>query len=326
MAALYLREEFNWFTVRSFITARFARIYPLFAVTVLLSAVWFRVDQNFIFSLSGRDALDHLLLVGDGLTLWTVSVEFQFYAAFVALWAASAFFPQKARGLVFGGLSIGLVAVLAIFNFPGGRIAITHYAHFFLVGCLAALVVWNVAPVKWKADAALATFFGLLLLCAANLPPVTSEANSYRFLPLLIIVGGIVLYTANGSGVIVDRFLGSKVLVYLGEVSFGLYLLHRPVMYLLLDVLDIRLHWTLMFLMVTLSLICLAHIAYTGIERPARAMVRGAFSKRVLSRQPASCRIPERGGSFSTSLWEVHAEETGPSQWRMRTKSVPRGL
>jgi hypothetical protein len=78
-----------------------------------------------------------------------------------------------------------------------------------------------------------------------ELSPPTDEANSYRFLPLLIIAGTIVLFAANGTGVIVDRFLESKVMICLGEVSFGLYLLHRPVMYLWLDVFGIRVHWTL---------------------------------------------------------------------------------
>ena len=287
MAALYLRQDFTWYTVRSFVTARFARIYPLFAVTVLASALWFRADNRFIFDLSGRRALEHLLLAGDGLTLWTISVEFQFYAAFVGLWAIYAFLPRSIRDLAFGALSVGLIVMLAVLGFPGGRIAITHYAHFFLVGCLAAIVVWNVAPVKWEADVALAILFGLLLLCVASLPPLTSEANSFRFLPLLIITGVIVLFAANGTGMIADRFLGSKVMVYLGEVSFGLYLLHRPIIYLWQNALGIRLHWTLMFLLVTISLLCLAHLAHISIERPARAFLRGAAVPAFSKRKPA---------------------------------------
>ena len=65
------------------------------------------------------------------------------------------------------------------------------------------------------------------------------------------------------TGMIVDRSLGSKVMVYLGEVSFGLYLLHLPAMYAL----GIRLHWTLMFLVVTITLLCFAHIAHIRIAR-----------------------------------------------------------
>jgi peptidoglycan/LPS O-acetylase OafA/YrhL len=276
MAALYLRQDFTWFTVRSFVTARFARIYPLFAVVVLASALWFRVDHGFIFNLTGRKTLEHLLLAGDGLTLWTISVEFQFYAAFVGLCAIYAVLPRNIRDLGLGALCVGLIIMLAVLGFPGGRIAITHYAHFFLVGCLAAIVVWNVAPVKWGADLVLAILFGSLLLSVANLPPLTPEANSFRFLPLLIITGAIVLFVANGTGIIADRFLGSKVMVYLGEVSFGLYLLHRPTFYLWLNVLGIKLHWTLMFLLVTVTVICFAHLAHICIERPARALLRGA--------------------------------------------------
>jgi len=298
MAALYLRQDFTWSTVWIFITARFARIYPLFAAVVVASALWFRVDTNLPPYLSGRKALEHLLLGGDGLTVWTISVEFQFYAAFVGLWAAYALLPPKVRDLALGALSVGLIVMLAVLGFPGGRIAITHYAHFFLIGCLAAIAVWNLAPVKWEADVALAILFGLLLLCAASLPAPTSEANSYRFLPLLIIAGAIVLFAANGTGMISDRILGSKVMVYLGEVSFGLYLLHRPTMYLWLNVLGIKLHWTVMFLLITTTLVCFAHIAHMSIERPARAFLRGAAARAAtsaqLSRESRRRHIPGR--------------------------------
>jgi peptidoglycan/LPS O-acetylase OafA/YrhL len=276
MAALYLRQEFTFLTVRNFILARIARIYPLFAVTVLASAFVFRADSDdFPFWLNGRKALEHLLLWGDGLTLWTISVEFQFYTAFIGLWAAYAFLPRSICDLAFGAISVGLIVLLATLGFPGDRIAITHYAHFFLIGCVAALVVWNVAPVKRKADCALAILFGLLLFLTAILPPPTVEANSYRFLPLLIIAGAIVLFTAHGTGIIANRLLASRILVYFGEISFGLYLLHRPAMYLWQEALGLTLHWALMFLLITLTLVCVAHIAHVGIERPARAFLRG---------------------------------------------------
>ena len=52
----------------------------------------------------------HLLLFGDGLTLWSISVEFQFYAIFVGLWLLGAALPQKHRIVDFALVCVGLGA------------------------------------------------------------------------------------------------------------------------------------------------------------------------------------------------------------------------
>jgi peptidoglycan/LPS O-acetylase OafA/YrhL len=270
MAELYLRQEASWASIRDFIRARFARIYPLFAIVVLGSALIYYFDHRFPFRLDASEVKQHLLLFGSWFTLWTISVEFQFYAIFIAFWMTWAALPEKCREAGLALICMASVLILWLAGYPGGKIAITHYLHFFLVGILAAMIVWRAADRFGRA----AGFVLPVLLAVSVLGLFMFEfgeaPDSYRSFPLLIWAGTIILAAAAGKGFFAERILGSRLLVYLGELSFGIYLLHRPVMYLWMKLIGLRLHWSLMFLLISATLLAASHLAYCWIEQPAR--------------------------------------------------------
>jgi peptidoglycan/LPS O-acetylase OafA/YrhL len=271
MAELYIRQDATWASVWNFVRARFARIFPLFAVVVVGSALIYHYDTSFPFHLDAVAATKHLLLFGDGLTMWSISVEFQFYAAFVGLWLLYAALPERHRNIGLGMVCIGLVLALWMAGYPGERIAITHYGQFFLVGVLAAIILWQASAATGlgrTASFVLPLLLALDVLASVILGP--SAHDCYRSLPLLILAGTIVLAGRVGRGFFAERVLGSRLMVYLGEVSFSLYLLHRPVMYLWQSLVGLHLHWTAMFLIVTVTLLAASHLAYRWIEQPAR--------------------------------------------------------
>ena len=201
----------------------------------------------------------------------SISVEFQFYAAFVGLWLLYAALPERHRNIGLALVCIGLVLALWMAGYPGGRIAITHYGQFFLVGVLAAIILWHApaaAGIGRAASFVLPLLLALDVLAAVILGP--SDYDCYRSLPLLILAGTIVLAGAVGKGFFAERVLGSQLMVYLGEMSFGVYLLHRPVMYFWQTLIGLHLHWTAMFLIVMATLLAASHLAYRWIEQPAR--------------------------------------------------------
>ena len=272
MADLYLRQGSSMFSVATFARARFARIYPLFALTVIGSAVVYHIDQTFIFQIGKREALEHLLLFGDGLTLWTISVEFQFYATFIALWLIYAMLRVDHRDGVFALICTSLILLLWLAGFPGERIALTHYAQFFLVGILAALASWHLPrdPSRW-ADWALPIGLGLMGL-GVLLAKFAQAGDAFRQTWLLTLTGVIVMSAAISNGFF-SRCLGCRVLVYLGEISFGIYLLHRPMIYLWYR-LDLAVPEPFAIPTVTLLLIGVSS-AYRLIEVPARELITG---------------------------------------------------
>jgi peptidoglycan/LPS O-acetylase OafA/YrhL len=214
MAELYLRQDATWASVWNFVRARFAKIFPLFATVVVGSALIYHFDTRFPFQLDAVAATKHLLLFGDGLTMWSISVEFQFYAMFVGLWVLDAALPGRHRNSSLALVCIGLVLALWMAGYPGERIAITHYGQFFLVGVLAALILWH-AP-EAAGIARTANFLLPVLLALDVLASVIlrlSDYDCYRSLALLILTGTIVLWGAAGKGFFAERVLGSRSMV-----------------------------------------------------------------------------------------------------------------
>ena len=212
MAALYLRQESSMFSVATFARARFARIYPLFALTIIGSAVVCHIDQTFPFQIGKREALEHLFLFGDGLTLWTISVEFQFYAAFIALWLIYGMLRVDHRDGLFALICTSLILLLWLAGFPGERIALTHYAQFFLVGILTALASWHLPrdASRW-ADWALPIVSWAVGVGSAAWQ-FAQTGDAYRQAWLLTLTGFIVLSAAISNGFF-SRCLGCRLLV-----------------------------------------------------------------------------------------------------------------
>jgi len=313
MAELYVRQDATLASVWNFVRARFARIFPLFAAVVVGSALIYHFDTSFPFKLDAVAATKHLLLFGDGVTMWTISVEFQFYAAFVGLWLLYAALPKKHRNIGLALVCIGLVLALWMAGYPGERIAITHYGQFFVVGVLAAIILWHAQAAPGIGQAAsfvLPLLLAFDVLAALILAP--SDYNCYRSLPLLILAGTIVLAGAVGKGFFAERVLGSQLMVYLGDVSFGVYLLHRPVWYFWQNLIGIDLHSTAMFLIAMATLLAISHLAYRWIEQPAR---------RALSPSGAAVRRWSGWrGAYST------ARRHPPSSIPFRPASRPRAI
>ena len=305
MADLYLRQQPSMFSVATFARARFARIYPLFALTIIGSAVIYRIDQTFPFQMSGLVALQHLLLLGDGLTLWTISVEFQFYATFIVLWLLYGMLRVGHRDGLFALICTSLILLLWLAGFPGfgvERIALTHFAQFFLIGVLGALASWHLPrdASRW-ADWALPIVVGLLGL-AVLLLWFANERGCYRQPGFLTLTGFIVFFAAISNGFF-SRCLGCRLLVYLGEISFGVYLLHRPMIYLW-SKLGLTFPEYFAFPLVTLLVIGVSYLAYRLIEVPAREFItlrRHGFQQQV------SALPRTRDGGLSSELEPTQA-------------------
>jgi peptidoglycan/LPS O-acetylase OafA/YrhL len=236
---------------RNFLKARVARLYPLHVAVLLLFVATAIAERAATYALNG--SFDPIPLVGErslsgffanlvmlqGLwarqlswndPAWSISLEFLAYLLFPLL------FPVLWRARRVGKAAIGclLLAVLVwlayctgdYFNQWNGPYAILRCLTEFLVGSLLYSVYQSglFAPVLASDGALLA----VALLLGALLHIAAPDLGIIALFPLLI------LAAVRNTGYCA-RLLNSRPLLWLGDISYSLYLLHWFVLFLVTE-------------------------------------------------------------------------------------------
>jgi len=193
----------------------------------LLAAGTFTLNWSLIDDpTSHRDDIGHL---------WYLSVEQQFYVAWIFVLA---WFGRFRRWLM-AGLAVATVAVFVwrfhVLDVAGAGTAslrTTTRIDGVLLGALAALVLPHVH--RFASVAAAIAFPCLVTLVLLVL--YSPELDPYAFLETQGIVFALVatilvlaITVANDPNGLTERLLGSRPLVFVGRISFPLYLWHFPV-------------------------------------------------------------------------------------------------
>ena len=241
---------------RKFYAFRFARIYPLYAVSLLLSLPSFlhtilRVDPGAIWALPLTFTMTQTwwppLRNALNAAAWTLSVEVFFYLCFPALapWAARRMQHWKQWVLVFCALLVLPVALYCFIlrpRFPAYDNAMDltlSMPIFHLCEFIVGIFLGNRYREKQTAfqgwHVALAALFLVGFLAAATHIPLYNGRfvdNGITTLPY-----GILIYTLAGWD---SRWFRHPWLQFGGEISYGIYLLQIP----LFALLRIALHQT----------------------------------------------------------------------------------
>jgi peptidoglycan/LPS O-acetylase OafA/YrhL len=268
--------------IRLFLWRRFARIWPLHAA-ILGAFVAFAL----VLRATGRDAAGypfaelplHFALVQNwGFTrdlawnhpAWSISTETAAYLLF-PVWALAARWDRLSRAAL-GAVAAALCgAVWALFAANGETGLGSNIAGLGLWRCLAEFALGTVLCLVWQSPGGLGGGrFGYALAALGWIGlgfflPVPEPL----LVPAAFALGLATLLQARGG---VQRALGSRVAVYLGEVSYSTYLAH----FLLFIV------WKLVFVDASLQLgwaglggfvavlAALSAALYHGLEKPAQ--------------------------------------------------------
>lgn len=291
-------------SVREFLAARVARVYPLYALGLVLAA------PAFVAALfEQRSAIGALTRLGTALALrlglvhawvmhvgvwnvpdWSVSVEWAFYVAFPLLlrWAFRARSPARVGALVWvAGVAVAFAEHFSRPAFVGiARTAPDYVAgvleyqplgrfHEFIIGILLARV-WlsREEPRHERARAWVSPLVLVALLTLLAFGPA---------LPLLPVSNGVlvpafawlVFDLADGRGPLA-RILASRWLVKLGDASYGAYILHWPLWSLtrpLRSALEPR-GAPLVFFVYLAIVVVASLVAFEWVERPLRGALR----------------------------------------------------
>jgi peptidoglycan/LPS O-acetylase OafA/YrhL len=302
---------------RGFLVARIARIYPLHVLILLLfvaTAVASRWTPGValgsihdiplqgsesvcafvanLFMLQGLDAGK----LSWNYPAWSISVEFMAYLVFPfalpAIWAAS----DKAK-LAIAAFLLALLTLLAFLtqdNFDqwDGPITLLRCLPEFILGTLLYCAFRRIPRNSWL-DSNIAAF-GIVALIAVCL-----HANAPDLL-VTFLFAALILTAVVNTGEF-SEIANASPLIWLGDISYSLYLIHGFVQFLATKLLDrfgiqdhadLSIHQSLV-LMLLMVCICLvsAHLTYYGIEIGCRQYLRGLFAPRQRM-QPAPVMLP----------------------------------
>jgi peptidoglycan/LPS O-acetylase OafA/YrhL len=295
---VYLREvEAGRFRYGAFLWARLARVYPLHLatlVTVGLMAVGaglagFSVQAS-VLAWSSLPA-NLLLLQAWGLApeagwnhpSWSISAEWFAYLAFPAFAFVAMKFSSRPRVAVAGAV-LGMVGLYGLFQSLTGKsltLATIEWGALRIVPCFAlgcALLLLARSGLRFSRAGAMAAMGGSVCAIAISAGLGAPDAVTVPLFGLLILS----LYGLHSSG---SQVLSHPVLVYLGEISYAIYMVCAPWIMLYANAMP-RLFglegealplWIWLGLVV--GVIPVAAMAHHLVERPARVFLRNFSPK-----------------------------------------------
>ena len=232
--------------------------------------------------------------------LWSLSTEVMFYVALpvVGLVAARAAARAGRRGHL--GVLAGLVALTWCFRLLDGLGALPQgfswirtlpaVGDWFVVGMLLALVVTDdalrrpvasvvrVAP--WHLYVLAACVFWVLTTRSAgpyDLTPPTPAHATVKHIGYALVAGLVIAPSVLGARTVVSRVLSSPPLVYLGTISYGVFLWHLPIMFAVRSALGLDVFAYGFWITVVLTLIAsiiVAALSWHLLESPLQANAR----------------------------------------------------
>ncbi|RZJ26132.1 MAG: acyltransferase [Haliea sp.] len=293
---------------RGFMAGRVARIYPLHLLTLLFAVpmtVWNHHDRALLPLLPeavANAALLHAFIpLGQGILnspAWSLSAEMFFYAMFPLL------LRQRSRVL------LGLFVLTAVFQWGAVRLGqkdpLAQYLVYvfpcsrigdFIVGMLLYRVYtrFPVVPARLATGLQVGAVALLVLFFANKWGRFSiSHLDIYYVTPL----AAIVLAFAWSNGALAQKLSG-RTMVFLGQSSFALYMLHFPLIYYGQTV---RIHVIdapgaaadMVFSIVYFALcVALSGLLFVFYEGPMQKRVL-LWLRRRPAPQPATTRSPER--------------------------------
>ena len=279
------------------------------AQALLLSNVYFWSDTGYF---AGPAELKPLLHT------WSLAVEEQFYLFFPLLLV---FFKSQSRQRLFGWL-----ACISIISFGASVYGTTFHsgATFFLlptrawellVGCMLAVLPWKLSS-RPRRDGTIAVT-GLL---AIIVPIFCYDSNTpfpgLAAIPPVFGAAAVIYATATTRGTLVGRVLSFRPVVFVGLISYSLYLWHWPV------IVFVRMYFGhLGWKQIIFALVCsltLALLSWKFIETPCRrntflprrrrlfgtAFLLSGATVAVSHLMVGTGGLPSRFPNYSTELFE----------------------
>jgi peptidoglycan/LPS O-acetylase OafA/YrhL len=304
---------------RAFWVARIARIYPVYLLGLLLGMEPYLANGHRLFGVGTAGVASLFLMqawfpstLGWNQPAWSLSVEAFFYLLFPLLlplvarldhrglwrlvaitWAAFALiiFILYLLGLRFGTLWWwgNVVRYNPLVSLPEFLVGMALGLLFSRPGGVATgLSRWSDRGLD-RAIALVAALLLALLLMTSATGYSTGDLDSMAVF-VLPFLATLILLLAFGRGV-VARALAHPRMLWLGEISYGVYIVHWPVWFLLsvlaVPALQLPASSPLLFVIYLTAVLLVAAASFVYLERPARRFIRARWSAPKVASTPA---------------------------------------
>jgi peptidoglycan/LPS O-acetylase OafA/YrhL len=290
----YSGREISGALIKTFFTARFARIYPVYFLALLIIAPLSVISAH---SISQFFLLQYWMPIRDAnqdnwnFPGWTLSVEFFFYLSFpIWLWVTRDLSSGALIALITGCVVLIVALGLPTMMMDKSGIMNLWAAYFplpilrlpeFLYGVLLARMFQS-RPTCAVATPLLATSI-VLSIIALSISQSTLAASVAS-----VLFGPIIFFGASDRGSFLRRAMTLRTLVLLGSASYALYILQTPVRSWIRVLFTGDLDWTGRELYYPIVFIVSVTV-FAFYEEPVREWIKSAA--RVTAKQKTPSRI-----------------------------------
>ncbi len=310
-------------TTGEFLVARFARIYPLHLLTLLLSVPYYLFARPLPadrwlpvlgaqLTLTQAFVPDHALFFSLNAPAWSLSAETFFYFLFPVLLPAFYGARQSHARLFFATAALALPLTMLVvkdhlaywFYYINPAVRVADFAlGMLLFGVYRRLASRLSGPAGcWFEAVSVAVF--LLFISLRQSVPQNLRFSFYYWLPMCLVI----LSIACEKGWLA-RLLTHRVFVKAGEMSFAFYLIHLLVIQYA-GWLNYRLHLTGNFFLLSAGMLiislCAGYLLHRYVERPCNAWIRNLYRpgarSRPMRKATAHRPAPQLAGARTSSF------------------------
>ena len=283
---------------RRFWEARFSRIWPVYAVSLLMASVpGFHLPSPgaalaTICMVQAWNPFDMGMAGTWNFVCWTLSVEALFYLVFP--WFQTWLEERSSRSQL---LTIGAMLLLCVATNSASRtlgykaegiwkwvpLPVAHLPEFFTgVG----LGNYYLARLKRTAGGRVLSGNGLWTYASLVATVALLCCPASRWTGVVVVAFAALLFGLAAERTMLSRFLSTKTMLLGGGISYSIYLVQLPVKGWI-QLMATSMHMDsdgIRFLITTIALIGVSLILFKAVEDPARKLLRGIFSRMEAAR------------------------------------------
>lgn len=289
-------------SARAFVTARAARILPVYYLALLVAFPWYlyRLVTDYIslgefivgatlVLLLLQSWVPHLALYWND-PAWSLSVEALFYLAYPLIWRWTQRLSDRAM-LISAAFLVAFTGLARHFflDISSENVSLAHFSLYFPLLHLPQFIFGVALGRVFVYHRDLLFRYARLLLAIA-LTALVLLVTLHTALPILrnsaitaFICGAIILAFAQPPAVLGWRPLSGSVLNVLGEASYAMYILHYPLLLWYGQALrsaGMALPYWLDFLVYLALVVATSVFSFFTIERPARRWINDRLQPR----------------------------------------------